>query len=194
MEHRIRESMRKEPVETLLRGVVEADETYIGGRETNKHLNKRQKGKQGGSGKAAVFALVERGGEIRAQKVDNVSAASLPAIIHRHVDRDAHRMTDNFSSYARLNEHVIFRDTVDHGRNEYVRGNVHINTLEGWFSLLKRGINGTFHHVSEKHLDRYIAEFVHRYNWREMDDVQRTIKAIKGAPGKRLYHRQPLES
>ncbi|MCW5878658.1 MAG: IS1595 family transposase [Anaerolineales bacterium] len=193
--HRIRESMRKEPVSSLLEGVVEADETYIGGKESNKHLSKRS-GKRGRStdSKTPVFALVERGGELRAGKVANVGSATLPNIIRRHVHPDATLMTDSFNAYASANEHVLFHEAVDHSRKEYVRGNVHVNTLEGWFSLLKRGINGTFHHVSEKHLDRYIDEFVHRYNWREMDDVQRTIKALKGAPGKRLYYKEPKQN
>ena len=190
MEHRIRESMRKEPINTLLEGIVEADETYVGGSEENKH-----KGKQVGKGwrdkKAAVFALVERGGELRAGRVANVGSGTLPQIISKHVHHDATLMTDQNHAYDSADEHVLFHHSVDHHRKEYVRGNVHVNNLEGWFSLLKRGINGTFHHVSEKHLDRYIDEFVHRYNWREMDDVQRTIKAIKGAPGKRLYYKQP---
>jgi len=193
--HRIRESMRKEPVNTLLEGVVEADETYVGGQEKYRHMNKRKGGLGRGSlGKVPVFALVERGGELRAGVVANVGAKTLPKIIRQHVHRDATLMTDSFHSYSQVDEHVLFHETVDHSRREYVRGNAHVNTLEGWFSLLKRGLNGTFHHVSEKHLDRYIDEFVHRYNWREMDDVQRTIKAIKGAPGKRLYYKEPKES
>jgi transposase-like protein len=190
--HRIRESMRKEPVNTLLEGVVEADETYIGGRDKNKHLSKRVHIRgRGDKSKTPVFALVERGGELRAGRVANVGSTTLPTIISQHVSRDATLMTDGSAAYPHMDEWVLFHHTVDHTHNEYVRENVHVNTLEGWFSLLKRGINGTFHHVSEKHLDRYIDEFVHRYNWREMDDVQRTIKAIKGAPGKRLYYKQP---
>ncbi|MEX2144593.1 MAG: IS1595 family transposase [Anaerolineales bacterium] len=191
--HRIRESMRKEPVTTLLDGIVEADETYIGGKEINRHASKRKGGTGRGSvDKVPVFALVERGGELRAGKVANVGSTTLPNIIRQHVHRNAHLMTDSFGAYARADEHVLFHSTVEHRRREYVRCETHVNTLEGWFSLLKRGINGTFHHVSEKHLDRYIDEFVHRYNWRKMDDVQRTIKAIKGAPGKRLYYKAPI--
>lgn len=191
--HRIRESMRKSPVSDLLEGIVEADETYIGGEEKNKHANKRV-GRNWRDKKATVFALVERGGELRAGRVPNVSSETLPNIIRDHVHRDSTLMTDMHHAYSRADEIVLFHHTVDHQRKQYVKGNVHTNTLEGWFSLLKRGINGTFHHVSEKHLDRYIDEFVHRYNWREMDDVQRTIKAIKGAPGKRLFYKTPIEN
>src|SRR3972149_3083207 len=187
--HRIRESMRKEPVNTLLEGIVEADETYIGGLGKNKNFNKRIKTRRGAVGKVPVFALIERGGELRAAKVANVGSSTLPAIIRNHVHPNATLMTDSANTYIASVEHVLHHESVDHHRKEYVRGEAHTNTLEGWFSLLKRGVNGTFHHVSEKHLDRYIDEFVHRYNWREMDDVQRTIKAIKGAPGKRLYYK-----
>ena len=117
-------------------------------------------------------------------------AGLIRAIMRKNIHHDAHIMTDRSAVYFEANVYFLNHDTVDHTREEYVRGNVHVNTLEGWFSLLKRGINGTFHHVSKKHLDRYIAEFTHRYNWRNANDIQRTVLAIRGAEGKRLYYKE----
>lgn len=192
MTHRIRESMRQEPVNQLMQGIVEADETYVGGKDKFKHADKAEadKAKPHG-GKILVFALVERGGAVRAEVVKDLTSKTLPEIMRRNVHRDAHIMTDSANVYVHSDLYFLKHGAVDHSRKEWKRGNVHTNTIEGWFSLLKRGITGTFHHVSEKHLSRYLAEFVHRYNWREMDDVQRTVKAILGAEGKRLYYKEP---
>jgi transposase-like protein len=191
MAHRIRFAMTEKPLGKLL-GIIEADETYIGGKEENKHKDK-QVGKKWRDVKVPVFALVQRDGEIRAGTVKDVTATNLRAILRDNVTPDSHIMTDEFHSYSALDEDFLHHDLVNHKRKEYGRGNVHTNTLEGWFSLLKRGINGTFHHVSPQHLDRYIGEFVFRYNNRKVSDGERAIKALKQVAGKRLVYKEAIK-
>lgn len=200
MAHRIREGMRELFPEA--RGpmggegkTVEMDETYVGGKEANKHRSKRNSGNIGGKGKEAVFSLVERGGSVRSHHVATVSAKTLGPILNAQLHADTSVMSDDGG--ARVGRMFAKHQTVNHSIGEYVRGDVHTNTIEGYFSILKRGIVGTYHHVSPLHLKRYLAEFDFRYNERMalgVDDKTRAAKAIKGIVGKRLTYHQPDEA
>ncbi len=195
MAHRIRLAMTQEPLVTMMSGEVELDATFIGGREKNKHMVKRIKGTQGSSlkTKTPVFALVERGGELRASKVANPSNYTIRKHVEKYVNHSATLMTDEAPSYLMLDKQYPNREIVKHVNHQYVNGRAHTNTLEGWFALLKRGVTGTFHHVSEQHLDRYVDEFAFRYNRRKASDAERAVMAIKKSGGKRLYYKQPIK-
>jgi len=195
MAMRIRESMAPVAPEPIggANKVVEADETYVGGKETNKHKSKRTRGRQGGKGKQAVVSLVERDGNVRSFHVANVTASTLRPIIVKSVSRASYLMTDESVVYPKIGDEFKGHGTVNHSAEEYVRlgGFIHTNTVEGYFSLIKRGVYGTFHHVSEAHLHRYLVEFDFRYNHRKVPDDVRAAAAIKGAHGKRLTYRGP---
>jgi transposase-like protein len=178
--HRIRHAMKQLPMGKLS-GIVEIDETYIGGRKA---------GIQGSrTHKIPVIALVERQGHVRSFVMPKVSAVNLKQAIRDHVDQDARLMTDSWILYRGLNEEFASHETVNHYAKEYVRGDAHTNTVEGYFSLLKRGITGTFHHVSKHHLHRYLSEFDFRYNARNVNDMQRYMAVLKATEGKRLQYR-----
>jgi len=187
MAHRIRYAMGQSPLKEKLSGVVEADETYIGGVE---------KGKRGRPGKDSkktpVVSLVERDGNVRSQVVTDVSGKNLKEVLTRNIEPEAALMTDSFRAYKEPGKSFASHETVDHGKDEYVRGEVHTNTVEGFFSQLKRSIDGTHHHVSEKHLDNYLNEFDFRYNSRKMKDGERTELAIQKVAGKRLMYKEPV--
>lgn len=192
MEHRLREAMRELHPSGQLGGdgkTVEFDETYIGGKEKNKHRNKRHSG-TGGVGKEIAFSLVERGGAVRSHHVPVVSNRTLRPILAAQIDAATRVMSDEGG--AKLGRDFARYETINHSIGEYVRGDVHTNTIEGYFSILKRGITGVYHHVSPQHLKRYLAEFDFRYNEREalgVNDAARADKLLSGIIGKRLTYR-----
>jgi transposase-like protein len=190
--HRIREAMREGKLPPLggEGKDVEIDETFIGGKEKNKHRSKRIANAGGSVGKEAVFSLVERGGSVRSHHVPTVSAKTLRPILQEQIHAASRVMSDDGG--ARVGRMFADHQTVNHSIGEYVRGDVHTNTIEGYFSIMKRGINGVYHHVSPQHLKRYLAEFDFRYNNRSslgVEDEDRTEKALSGISGKRLTYR-----
>jgi transposase-like protein len=194
MGHRLREAMRDGHFSTPLGGegkTVEMDETFVGGLERNKHRSKRKHAGTGGAGKEAVMALVERGGTVRSQHVPEVTAKTLGPIIEAQLHGASFVYTDEGGAMKKAARKYDGHQSVNHSLGEYVRGDVHTNTIEGYFSILKRGINGTYHHVSQRHLKRYLAEFDFRYNARSalgVEDAERTTRILSGIAGKRLTY------
>ena len=186
MAHRIREAMKTNS-DRPLGGpdrIVEADETFVGGKARNRKF-------RAPAPKKVVVALVERGGEARSFHFANLHGNSIRALVVTNVDRSSHLMTDMAHHYRPIGAEFAKHDAVLHTGGEYVRGKAHSNTIENFFSIFKRGVIGTYHHLSEAHLHRYTAEFDFRYNTRTMTDAERTAEALKGARGKRLTYRQP---
>jgi transposase-like protein len=173
--------------------VVEGDETYVGGKEANKHKNKRLHAGRGPVGKQAVFSLIERDGAVRSFHVANVTAKTLRPIIVKAADTASFLMTDDSPLYPKIGEEFAGHGAVNHSADEYVRlgGFIHTNTIESFFALIKRGVYGQFHSVSEAHLHRYLREFDFRHSYRDLSDIDRTEKLLRGAMGKRLMYRQP---
>jgi len=192
MLHRIREAMKPESG-GMLGGngkIVEADETFWGNTKRSKAA-KQYKGR-GYAHKEKIFSLVERGGNVRSFHVPAVTAKTLKPILKAQVDAGTHVMTDEMSSYTGIDADFAGHSTVTHSAGEYVRGNVHTNTIEGFFSRLKRGLIGTYHHVGSQHLKRYACEFDFRYNTRQklgFTDSQRAEQVLRGIGGKRLTYR-----
>ena len=196
--HRIREAMKADIAVTGPLGgegkIVEADTTYVGGKEKNKHVSKRKRGNIGGMGKQIVHTLVERGGRARSEHIADITGKTLRPILVKQVSRKSALMTDTAGGYMGVGKEFARHEMVDHGKDEYVRGDAHSNTVEGYFSILKRGIIGTYHHVSEAHLNLYLAEFDFRHSNRMalgVDDTQRATRIIEGTGGKRLMYRIP---
>jgi transposase-like protein len=190
--HRIRFAMADD-VETQpkLTGTVEADETYVGGKPRHSDYVRglvQEKRKN----KSVVMAMVQRGGEVRTLPLTRVGGSEIKGILLERVDPSARLVTDDEWAYRKVGR--MFEgghDRIRHSRHVYVRGDVYTNTVEGFFSIFKRGINGVYHSVSKRHLHRYLAEFEFRYNARGIDDGARTALAIKKAEGKRLTYREP---
>jgi len=190
--HRLREAANDIEGSGPLGGenkVVEADESYIGGKARNKAFGDPPK-------KMAVFTLVERDGLARSRHVANVTAETLREAIVTQASRKSYLMTDEAHVYTKLGKEFRGHGTVNHSADEYVRtgGFHHTNTVEGFFSLLKRAVYGQFHHVSEAHLHRYLSEADFKYNHRSITDGERPDALLRGAKGKRLLYHQADEA
>lgn len=182
MAHRIRYALEQAPLKDKLSGIIEVDETYVGGKSKGKRG-------RGAKKKTPVVSLVQRDGVVKSRSIHRLTAKNLKSYIRDNVDKSSVVMTDDFKSYGGLGKEFSRHEIIQHSTKEYVRGNVHTNTAEGYFSLLKRGINGVYQHVSKHHLQRYLHEFDFRYNMRKIDDEKRTTAAISCIEGKRLMYR-----
>lgn len=198
--HRIREAMRTGELAPMggAGSIVEVDETYQGRaaeqptvRTSGKPFKSRTR--RGPSGKRAIIALVERGGSVRSFHVDHATVPNIAGIVATNVNRETVLNTDESRLYTKIGAEFAGHETVNHGAEEYVRGNTYTNTVEGVFSIFKRGMKGIYQHCSEKHLHRYLAEFDFRYNNRValgIGDQSRAETALVGAKGKRLTYRR----
>ncbi|MBC8028886.1 MAG: IS1595 family transposase [Pyrinomonadaceae bacterium] len=198
MAHRIRYAMTGELPEKM-NGIVEVDETYIGGRRRRKQTHAPKPGQRAQDmlgpfvDKQAVFSVMQRGGRVHSRHLERVTADNLKIVLNDVVSQDAHLMSDTGVLWGKKTgrKHSL----VNHKADEYVRYDegvmVTTNTVEGYFSLLKRGINGVYHHVGRKHLHRYLSEFDFRYNERKVTDGERAETALKGIEGKRLTYKMP---
>lgn len=196
--HRLREAMKGATGSDPLGGAgkfIEADETFVGGKESNKHARKRS-GRVGPHNKQAVVSLVEREGKVRSFHVANVTGPTLRTILVQNADRNSWLMTDEHSGYIAVGKEFKGHSSVSHSTGEYARlnGLIHSNTAENFFSIFKRGVVGTYHHLSEAHLHRYTAEFDFRYNTRKDNDAERADVALLGIEGKRLTYRRTGQS
>jgi transposase-like protein len=193
MAHRIREAMKSGALDPLggMGKAVEADETYHG-----RTAERKSEGTRGPANKRPVVGLVERGGRVRTFHVARADKETVAGIVRANVSREAKLMTDESRLYIEVGAEFAGHETVCHSAEEYVRGDVHTNTLEGYFSIFKRGMKGIYQHCAEKHLHRYLAEFDFRYNTRVklgIGDGERAVLALRGIEGKRLTYRQPLD-
>jgi transposase-like protein len=206
LHHRIMEAMRRGGLDLPPMGgegkVVEADETYFGEVPEAKRPKSKTRGRPlskdtRGSWyhrKRAIIALVERGGEVRSFHVPGAHLQNLVNIVGKNIARESRLHTDESNLYHAVGKQFAAHETVNHADKEYARGDVTTNTVEGYFSIFKRGMRGVYQHCAEKHLHRYLAEFDFRYNYRASlgyNDTDRTIAAVRGGEGKRLTYHQP---
>lgn len=188
MLHRIRELVRQKSFEQMT-GIVEADETFVGGKNKNRHAHKKVKQSQGRSvkDKTPVFGLIQRDGKLKTQVIPDTKAETLKPIIKEMVNNGTIIITDEWGSYNGLSTNYT-HEVIKHNDNEFVRGDFHTNSIEGFWSLLKRGIYGIYHYASPKHLHRYCDEFEYRYNTRKTTDVNRFAASLNNINGRLTYN------
>jgi transposase-like protein len=202
MGHRIREAMREGGLAPLGGDgkIVEADETYFGKQDERTPSKQRKdrpytkSGKSGPGGKRAIVSLVERGGKVRSFHPAVADGASVAEIVNGNIARETRLHTDESRLYVRVGANFASHETVTHSAKEYARGDVNTNSVEGYFSIFKRGMKGVYQHCGEKHLHRYLAEFDFRYNNRTalgVSDKERVNNIARGIGGKRLTYRLP---
>jgi transposase-like protein len=185
--HRLRHAVRTKSFAAPLKGVVEGDETFIGGKEKNKHANKRTPGSQGGANKEIVLGMIERDGELRTQVVEDLKKKTVQGVIRENVAPGSTLMTDEHRSYVGLGK-TYYHHTVNHSQGEYVRHfAIHTNGIESVWALLKRQIVGIHHWVSPKHLSRYVDEMSWRFNRRDMDEGDRMNEMFQCVEGRLTY-------
>ncbi|HEX8912385.1 MAG TPA: IS1595 family transposase [Humisphaera sp.] len=191
--HRVRFAMAPDAATApKLSGDVECDETYVGGKPRKGAGQPRPK-RGRGTKKTPVFAMVQRGGGVRAQVMTTVNAKNIKAALAANVEPAARIITDSLPPYVPATVEFAAHESVNHGAGEYARGEIHTNTIEGFFSMIKRGIYGVYHNVSKEHLHRYLAEFEFRHNHRKSCDGERVTAAIQAAEGKRLVYRASVK-
>jgi len=205
LHHRVMEAMRRGGLDLPQMGgegkIVEVDETYYGNipeaerpklTRAGRPFSKSSHYKRGR--KRIVIALVERGGSVRSFSVPMATIDTVSAVVSGNIARESRLQTDESPLYKRIGKEFASHETVNHADKEYARGDVTTNTVEGYFSVFKRGMRGIYQHCKEKHLHRYLAEYDFRYNYRASlgyNDNDRTIAAIRGGEGKRLTYHQP---
>jgi transposase-like protein len=201
MAHRIRLAMKCEPMNGMLKGQVQIDETYVGGKPRPGDGKVHKRG--AGTSKTPVVVLVETDGKAHSRPVEKVDSKTLRGALDEMVHPSAKIVTDELSSYSSATTGFAGHDSVNHSAGQYSKKKAYLggiietittNTAESYFSLLKRGVYGTFHHVSKQHLHRYCNEFDFRWNGKDLEDSQRRDAAVVGARGKRLHYKNPVRN
>jgi transposase-like protein len=189
--HRIRHVMADEMPEVQFEGIVESDETFIGGKAKNMHAKVRKEKivGRGAVNKEAVLTLVERGGRVKTTHVGHVTGENVKEVLRQHVSEKARLMTDESALYSGAENDYAEHKTVNHKAGQYVDGDAHVNTSESVHSLMKRGVIGVYHHWSVTHLHRYCSEFDFRWNLRKVCDGERLVQVLQRVEGKRLMYR-----